>query len=103
MRLIGLREAVAGVRDTEGAITVRHHLEKVRPAVVNGRRRQLLARSGIGERTDRHGVARLVEFIRDEHAWYGVLLPAELRRMHLPDVFEPRRTEQHLHRRRLGS
>ena len=85
---VDLAETVPRIRHRKCAIRLRGHFDPVRRPIV-------LRRWGRGRtwrrrrhRSDRHIRLRVIDIIGDEHARRGVLLPAEKREMHLPEVFE---------------
>src|ERR1700680_2583615 len=95
---VGLAEAVAGIGHRESAILLRRHLEIISGSIVLRRRRGWLALWRRSERRDGHCGLRFIQQIRDEHSGHGVLLAAEQREVHLPDIGETGGTEKHLHR-----
>src|SRR5437867_1058215 len=87
---VGLAKTVPRIGDGERSVWLRGHLDPIGGSVV--RRRGKGAGPGLWrlEWSDRHGGLRLIYQIRDEHSGHGVLLSAELRKMNLPEIFEPR-------------
>jgi hypothetical protein len=94
---VGLAEAAAGVRYRESAILLGRHLEIVCGSIVLRRRRGWLTLCRRSERRHGYGGLRIIQQICDEHPGHGVLLAAEQREVHLPDIGETGGTEEHLH------
>src|SRR5436190_18371164 len=82
-RFVGLTETVSCVRYRECSVLLRNYLDPVRRAVMCRRRRRAWPWRRSFYRSDGHGCERLIEGVGDEHSRHRVLLPAELREMHL--------------------
>ena len=88
---VGLGKPVARVGHGEGSVRPGRRLDPIGLAVMRGRRRRVGAGGRSRDRRDRHGGGGVVQQIGNEHARHCVFLPAQLREMHLPQVFEARR------------
>ena len=72
---VGLREAVARVRDGERAVLLSRHLDPMRGPIVRRRGRRIRARRGQRHGPDRHRRRLIVHPVGDEHAGNGVSCP----------------------------
>ena len=87
-RSVSLGEAVARVGDRERAVRLCRHFDPVRRPIVLGRRRRSRTRRWGRHGSDRHASQLVIKRIRDEHAGNGVLLTAQEREVHLPEILE---------------
>src|SRR4051812_10292404 len=89
-RSIRLTETVSRIRNRVCPVLLRGYFNPICCAVVYRGWRRVRPRCRGLYRSDRHGADWLIEGIGDEHSGYGVLLPAELREMDLPEIFQSR-------------
>src|SRR6516165_2794666 len=85
-RLVRLAEAIAGVSDCKCSVLLRRDLDPVCRAVMYRSGRSIRSRLRRRNRSDRHGCGPFINSIRDKKSWHGVLLPAQLREVKLPEI-----------------
>src|SRR5207245_4676321 len=102
LRFVRLAETIMSIRHSKSAILKRRHLEIVSGAVVLRCWRSLLALWRKRDRSHRHGGQGFIEQVRDEHAGHGIIMAAQQREVHLPEVDKTRGGEKHLHCFRLS-
>src|SRR5215831_8829439 len=101
--LVALAESVSPVRYRKGTILLGGNLDPMSGPVVGWRRRRAGTDRGCLNRRDRHVCRLLVYRVGDEQPRHGVLLPAQLREVQLPQILETRRRMKDLHRIGLSS
>jgi hypothetical protein len=97
-RRISFGKTISCVGHGESAVRLRRHFDPMGRSIVGRWRGHVGSRRRRRDRRHRHCGGRFVEQIGDEHPRHSVFLSAQLGEVHLPKVFQARRTVDHHHR-----